>query len=351
MRPRRTSPAPQPPPGATLPGRCRAAANVGALASCLALAGCQAAGQPPLVIAADGVLCDLGQRLAGPELRLRCLLEPGQDPHDLRLTPQQSQELRGARRVLVNGYGLSPALERSPGAIAVAERAVPASPLIEAGHGSRDPHVWHDPRQAQALVRLVANELSAVAAGSTVNSTVNPEASAALQRRATALQQVLLDLDRWNREQLATLPAAADGGPPVLATDHRAYASFARAYSLRELPLVDSASTSDTLRPAALATTLQRLKALKVRQLFREPGPPGKVLQRLSALSGIPISPTPLTLDGLASGPPNLIATLVSNTCAVSVGLGGHCDRGSGARLIARWQAIGPGETRTDPAR
>ena len=326
-------------------------ANVGALVSCLALAGCQAPNQPPLVIAADGVLCDLGQRLAGPELRLRCLLEPGQDPHDLRLTPQQSQELREARRVLVNGYGLSPALERSPGAIAVAERAVPASPLIEAEHGNRDPHVWHDPRQAQALVRLVANELSAVAAGSTTNSTVNPEASAALQRRATALQQVLLDLDRWNREQLATLPPAADGGPPVLATDHRAYASFARAYSLRELPLVDSASTSDTLRPAALATTLQRLKALKVRQLFREPGPPGKILQRLSALSGIPISPTPLTLDGLASGPPNLIATLVSNTCAVSVGLGGHCDRGSGARLIARWQAIGPGETRTDPAR
>jgi zinc/manganese transport system substrate-binding protein len=316
---------------------------VGALASCLALAGCQAAGQPPLVIAADGVLCDLGQRLAGPELRLRCLLEPGQDPHSLRLTPQQSQELREARRVLVNGYGLSPALERQSGVIAVAERAVPASPLIEAGRGNRDPHVWHDPRQAQSLVRLVANELSAV--------TANARAGPAIQRRAMALQQVLQDLDQWNRQQLSTVPAAADGGPPVLATDHRAYASFARAYTLRELPLVDNASTSATLRPTALATTLHQLSTLKVRQLFPEPGPPGKVLQRLSALSGVPISPIPLTLDGLASGPPNLIATLVSNTCAVTVGLGGHCDRRSGARLIARWRAIGPGHTRTDPAR
>ena len=326
-----------------------------ALTGCLALAGCQpppgAPTAPPMVIAADGVLCDLGQRLAGPELRLRCLLEPGQDPHSLRLTPQQSQELREARLVLVNGYGLSPGLERSPGVIAVAERAVPASPLIDAEHGNRDPHVWHDPRQAQALVRLVANELSAVTADATAATAGTARADAAIQRRATALRQVLQDLDRWNREQLATVPAAADGGPPVLATDHRAYASFARAYTLRELPLVDSASTSDTLRPAALATTLHQLKALKVRQLFREPGPPGKVLQRLSAISGVPISPTPLTLDGLASGPPNLIATLVSNTCAVSVGLGGHCDRGSGARLIARWQAIGTGETRTDPAR
>ncbi|MEB3209461.1 MAG: zinc ABC transporter substrate-binding protein, partial [Synechococcus sp.] len=62
------------------------------------------------VIAADGVLCDLARRLAAADLEVHCLLRPGDDPHQFRLTPQQSRELSQAPLVLINGYGLTPAL-------------------------------------------------------------------------------------------------------------------------------------------------------------------------------------------------------------------------------------------------
>jgi ABC-type Zn uptake system ZnuABC Zn-binding protein ZnuA len=311
----------------------------------------------PRVVAADGVLCDLVRRLAGRDLAVTCLLGPGEDPHAFRPTPSQRQALALASLVLINGYGLSPALERISGAVALAERAVPQSPRLEAppatsvgadpvhehkhehehdhSHsGDRDPHVWHDPQQAQALVRAAAQQLAAL----------RPERRAAISARALRLERLLDELDRWNRQQLATIPPTATGQRPTLATGHRAAASLARRYGLEELPVVDAHSSSAVLRPEALQAVLAELRRRQVRSLFAEPGPPPRALLRISRMAGVPISPEPLVLDGLArgsAGPPTLMATLVANTCAISAGLGGRCDRPAGVGLIQRWQAVG----------
>ena len=122
-----------------------------ALAGALALQACQPV-RPPEVIAADGVLCDITQRLAAGDLRVSCLLQPGDDPHQFRLTPQQSRELSQAQLVLINGYGLTPALASAdkPGTsqtktVAVAELSVPNSPALEAGPPkTADSHQHHD---------------------------------------------------------------------------------------------------------------------------------------------------------------------------------------------------------------
>jgi zinc/manganese transport system substrate-binding protein len=311
------------------------------------------------VIAADGVLCDLTQRLAASDLRVSCLVQPGDDPHQFRLTPQQSRELSQAQLVLINGFGLTPALAEltKPGTsqtktLAVAELAVPNSPVLEAAppktadshqhhdedgqpqeedhaHGDRDPHVWHDPTQAAALVLLVAQQLQQL----------KPAAQAPIAARAQAMTATLQQLDAWNRLQLATIPTARP-----LATGHRAFASLARAYKLEELPLVDASSSSDTLRPQAFQAVVAQLKRDQVPMLFAEQLPASKALQRISALSGVPLAPAPLVADGLApssDGAGSLVATLTDNTCLIVNGLEGSCDRASQQALVNRWQAIG----------
>jgi len=321
------------------------------LAGALALAGCGTSRSPD-VIAADGVLCDITQRLAADDLRVRCLLQPGDDPHQFQLTPQQSRDLSQAQLVLINGYGLTPSLAEQSKAVAVAERAVPGSPELKvlqdsqgdhqeeghaAGHahadlhdhGDRDPHVWHDPGQASAMVRLVARQLEAL----------QPAARPRIAARARAMTTVLGQLDRWNRQQLATIPAARP-----LASGHRAFASLARAYGLQELPLLDSMSSSDTLRPQAFQAVVAQLKREQVPMLFPEQLPASKALQRISVLSGVPLAPAPLVADGLApssDGAGSLVATLTDNTCLIVNGLKGRCDRASQQALVRRWQAIG----------
>jgi zinc/manganese transport system substrate-binding protein len=318
-----------------------------ALAGALGLQAC-APERPPEVIAADGVLCDISRRLAGDDLRVQCLLQPGDDPHQFRLTPQQSRELSQAKLVLINGYGLTPALAEQAKAVAVAERAVPNSPVLDAqpddhglaergdgdrgrgdhGHGNRDPHVWHDPDQAIALVQEVARQLGQL----------KPAARSRIAARAQAMAATLQDLDGWNRRQLATMPAASP-----LATGHRGFASLARAYGLRELAVVDATSTSDSLRPQTFQAVVEQLRRERVPMLFAEQLPPGKALQRISSLSGVPMAPEALVADGLgpeANGSGNLMATLTANTCRIVNGLKGRCDQSSGQALVKRWQAL-----------
>ena len=338
-----------------------AAFALAALGPALALVACGPS-RGPEVVAADGVLCDLTQRLAGSDLQVACLLQPGDDPHQFHLTPQQSQQLKGAKLVLINGYGLTPALEKQAQAVAVAEQAVPNSPKLEDpagthgedlessspdadnhteeghreeghGHGDRDPHVWHDPAQASAMVQLVARQLEAL----------KPQARERIAGRARAMVAVLRQLDRWNRQQFATIPAP----PSPLATSHRAFASLARAYGLRELPVVDSLSSSQSLRPQTFAAVLAQLKREGVTMLFAESLPASKSLQRISSLSGVPIAPAPLVADGLAqaespqsAGASSLVATLTANSCLIVDGLKGQCDQASRSRLVQQWAAI-----------
>ena len=324
----------------------------------LIVVGCSASPRAD-VIAADGALCDITRRLAADALRVTCLLGANDDPHQLQLSPEQSRQIREARLVLINGYGLTPALDRLPGAIRVAELAVPQSPWLQPAedgtggdhhhedqghgpltpsadargrddsgsdgghrHGDRDPHVWHDPRQAIAMVAEVSGRLQAL----------DPSAAPAIEARSQAMQACLRALHTWNIGQFSTIP-----GPRTLATDHRAFASLARVYGLRELALLDADSASQSLRPRAMTALVQQLQQRKPGALFSEQHPPSRAMVRISDLSGVPIAPRSLLSD---NGGDNLLATLTANTCLIVEGLGGRCDRSAEAVLLRQWNAI-----------
>jgi len=316
----------------------------------LALAAVQACGQNAAVdvIAADGALCDITRRLAASSLKVECLMGPSDDPHQLQLSPAQTRQINQAKLLLINGYGLTPALDKLSRAVKVAEIAVPNSPNLNDGghgdkhsqaehehdhnhegddeaahlHGDQDPHVWHDPRQAAAMVKLVSQKLEQL----------DPQAAPQIQARSQAMQRSLNALDRWNRQQFSTIPA-----PRVLAS-----ASLARAYQLKELPVIDATSTSEALRPKALANVVaalrnQGVRNQGVRSLFAEQTPASKALLRISSLSGVPLANQPLRADSAGD---NLMATLTTNTCLIVDALGGRCNQASGSALVASWNAI-----------
>lgn len=303
-----------------------AATHVGGLAAALLLTlatgAPQAQAAAPLVVAADGVLCDLTRTLAVDQARVVCLIQAGSDPHQAQLRPRDRQALAEARLVLINGYGLTPALARintrAP-RVAVAEQAVPASP-------GRDPHVWHDPDQAAAMVRVVEQRLASVLPAS---------AAPGLERRSREARAVLSDLGRWGENQIRSVPA----GSRVLVSEHRAFSSFARRFGVRELPLLTSFTTGGVLRPASLAAITRAVRSSGTRQLFAESLPISKTLRRISRASGVPVNPTPLVADGLARGR-STVQTATANLCTFVQGQGGRCDGAAAERLAQRWGSI-----------
>ena len=278
--------------------------------------------KPPLVVAADGVLCDMTRTLAADQATVICLIQAGSDPHQAVLRPRDRQALNDAALVLINGYGLTPALARvSTGAtpVAVAERGVPSSP-------GRDPHVWHDPARAAAMVRVVEARLAPL---------LPDGATKGLTRRSQAAGAVLAEVGRWIALQIETVPPRSR----VLVTEHRAFSSLARRFGVRELPLLDSFTTAGVLRPSSLAAMTTSVRESGTRQLFAEALPISKTLRRVSRASGVPVNPTPLVADGLAPGH-SLVQTAAKNVCTFVNGQGGRCDSDGAKRLAQRWAAI-----------
>ena len=274
---------------------------------------------PPLVIGADGVLCDLTRTLAREQARVECLIPAGADPHTLALRPSDRRKLAQANLVLINGYNLTPSLKtiqaRGP-VVAVAEQAVPGSP-------ARDPHVWHDSSNTVAMAKVVAARLQALTGSGNV------------QRRKGAAVAVLNDLGTWSGRQIRTVPQAHR----VLVTEHRAFSPFARRYGIKELPVLDEYATGGVLRPSSLRAITQAIRPSGTKAIFAEALPPSKTLRRISRSSGVPIAPSPLYADGLA---PNrsLIQTATANVCTFVKAQGGRCDSAGAAALQKRWAAI-----------
>ena len=279
------------------------------------------------VVAADGVLCDLTRTLAEGLITVVCLLPASQDPHQAALRPSDRQVLAQSDLVLVNGYGLTPALSKVQGRrpqVAVAELAVPNSPSFEGAGGLRDPHVWHDPRQGAAMVRLIAERLAPFT-----------DQDSRLRSRSQQAALVLTDLDAWTVRQIATLPPSAR----VLASGHRAFRSFALRYGIRELAVIESFSTAGLLRPQGLNQVSDALKRSGARVIFPDRLPPSKTLRRISQRSGVPISSVALVADGLAAKA-SYVETFTANVCTFVEGQGGSCDRAGGQQLKRRWAAI-----------
>ena len=198
---------------------------MGRLASCLkplsaALLACglasNAQAATPTVVAGDGVLCDLTRTLSGGATDVRCLIAPGADPHHLQLTPANRKDISQSQVVLINGYGLTPTLARLQGAftlISVGEEAVPNNPSL-------DPHLWHSPINTKAMAGVVSKALQQLP--------ISAESQLGLQRRLSTTQTILSDLDRWNRQQIATIPAPHR----VVVAEHLAFGFFTDRYGL-----------------------------------------------------------------------------------------------------------------------
>ena len=289
-----------------------------------ALAGLLLAAAPPLpsVVAVDGVLCDLTRSLVQGSARVTCLVPPGADPHAMALRGSDRQAMSSARLVLVNGYNLTPAMQRirvSAPVVPVAERAVPRNKAL-------DPHVWHDPALTSAMVQATAAALKPV---------LGSAQGAALQRRSQAMQAVLNRLGSWSAQQLQTVPTAQR----VLVSEHRAFSAFASRYGIRELPVLDTFATGGTLRPSSLAAISAAIRKSGTKAIFAEALPPSKTLRRISSVSGVAIAKRPLYADGQAPGQ-SLIQTATANVCTFVTAQGGRCDQQTASALQQQWAAI-----------
>jgi len=111
----------------------------------------------PLVVATNTLVCDLTKQIAATTINLKCLIDPGSDPHVYQPKPDDRKAIEQAKLIVYGGYDFEAGLIKliqatsNPATkVAVHELAVP-NPLKfeEDGKTVTDPHVWHNAQNVQ----------------------------------------------------------------------------------------------------------------------------------------------------------------------------------------------------------
>ena len=302
------------------PSLCKTSGACVALAFCAGFVPAHAA--QPVVVAVDGTLCDLTKTLAADAASVTCLIPPGGDPHSYRLKPSDRAEIANSALVFHIGFGLTPSATKlkSPGTVVAAgEVALPS-------YRGSDPHVWHDPANSAAMIRVVSSSLAPLLGDSD---------RAALQQRTAKAVAVFEALQAWQAKQFSSLPSAQR----VMVTDHKTYSHLADRFGLVEIAMLDSHTTGGVLRPSSLKKITEEVKTSGAKTIFSPTAFPNKTLKRISKSTGLPIAKTPLYGEGIAAGR-NAVSTATVNVCTIVNGQGSSCDVSGANQLNAEWSSI-----------
>jgi zinc transport system substrate-binding protein len=247
-------------------------------ATSVVLAGCSSggSGNKDAVVAAFYPIAYAAEEITGGTVGVRNLTPAGAEPHDLELTPGDVRAVHDAKVVLYFGDGFMPGLET-----AVEDRGGPSVDLLaqlrrQEGNGGGppgDPHVWLDPVDYAALVRLIGTALGDEAG-------------------TIPLTRKLKQLDADYRHGLAHCARRQ------ILTSHAAYEYLARRYGLVQVPLEgltpeaepsakDIARLVDTVRSSGTTTVFfEPLISPKLAQtVAREAGVETALLDPLEGLS------------------------------------------------------------------
>ncbi|MGB7272301.1 MAG: zinc ABC transporter substrate-binding protein [Geitlerinemataceae cyanobacterium] len=311
----------------------------------LGLVGCATGSKPPesatpgtpTVVAASSVLCDLTETLAAETVNLECLIDRDRDPHTYTATPSDREIIEKAQLILYNGHGFDPAVkslveatQNTAPKIAVNEEAV-SQPLMghhhhheeeekheeekhEAEVEEPDPHIWHNAKNAIAMVEVIGDRLRST----------NPQQAALYTKNADRLIQELEDLDRWIKAQIATIPE----GKRTLVTTHDALGYYAKAYDLDALESLQGLSSDEEPTPSRVKELVEIVRETQVPTIFVEFTANDKTLETVAREAGVTVSSRQLRTDGLGekdSDTGTYIGMMKNNTCAIVEGLGGQC--------------------------
>jgi zinc transport system substrate-binding protein len=220
---------------------CTALLATCALAACSALQSNQPGSAKPQVVAALYPYAYVAARVAGPHAMVTDLTQPGLEPHDVELTPQQVGELEQADLVVYE-RGFQPsvdaAVEQNPPRAALDVTSVvllqpfAAGPAGEQAPSGLDPHLWLDPTRLIPVARAVAHSLA----------TADPRHAADYTARANSLIRDLERLDAAFRRGLSHCQRTE------FVASHAAFGYLARRYGLTMIAI---AGATPEVEPSA----------------------------------------------------------------------------------------------------
>jgi manganese/iron transport system substrate-binding protein len=278
------------------------------------------ASSKPLVVATNTIACGLTKEIAGDTIDLKCLIDPGSDPHVYQPKPDDSKAIEQAKLILYGGYDFEPGLiklikatSNSAPKVAVNEVAVPQPQQFnEDGKTVTDPHVWQNARNGIAIAQTISQELGKIAPNNAATYTSNTQ----------KLTNQISQIDTWIKSEIATIPPKQR----KLVTTHDAFGYYSKAYGIPIEGALGGISTEEAPTPARVGALSKDIKKQGVPTIFAETMINPKLIQAVAKEAKVKVSDRELFADGLGekgTEGETYQGMLIANTRTIVEGLGG----------------------------
>jgi zinc/manganese transport system substrate-binding protein len=273
-----------------------------------------ASAAPLKAVASFTIVGDMVSAIGGPDVQVTNLVGKDADTHTYQPTPNDAKTLAAADIIFVNGLGFEGWIDRlvkasaSKAMIITVSNNVAARKMDEDGKQVTDPHAWQDVANAKIYARNIADALK----------NLLPEKADAIEARAKKYDAELDKLDKWVRDELATIPKEKR----KIITSHDAFGYFGAAYGVEILP-AQGVSTESEPTAANLAKLSEQIKKEGVKTVFLENMSSPRLGEQLAKDSGAKLGP-PLYADALTASydpAPNYIQMMKSNVAKMKSGM------------------------------
>ena len=259
------------------------------------------------------LITDMVNQVGGKRVTIVQIIKPGMDVHQFQPKPSDLRNMSKARIIFASGKGLEPYLDDLQDSLQAHQvlvevgRTVPSQKVSAEDQiysccphhalGGIDPHWWHNVRYMERAVRVIEKALTKA----------DPAGKAIYAANSKATVARLLQLDRWIKGQVATIPKSKRH----LVSSHAAFGYFCKAYGFKAT-FVQGLSAEGEVSAVQLAESIQTLRTERIPVVFPEVSANPKVLSQIAKQSGAAIA-KPLIADGSVASYQNMIMTNVKN--------------------------------------
>ncbi|WP_445250998.1 MULTISPECIES: metal ABC transporter substrate-binding protein [unclassified Microcoleus] len=272
----------------------------------------------PKVVATSTIIEDLTDRVAGGEVQLTGILQPGTDPHVYEPVPKDSQALEQANLILYNGYNLEPGLIRIMNAAGIKARKLAVGEVVKPlllnkeGNTVPDPHVWGNVENVVQMVEAIRDALIEL----------SPEDREKFTQNAVKLTEELKRLDIWIEQEIKTIPE----NQRKLVTTHDAFQYYSRIYGLGIADSLIGISTEEQPSAQTVQKLVESVKAAGVPAIFAETTINPQLIRTVAEEAGVKLAAQQLYSDSIGapgSEGDSYVKMMSANTRTIVEALGG----------------------------
>jgi ABC-type Zn uptake system ZnuABC Zn-binding protein ZnuA len=234
------------------------------------------------VVATTTQIGDFVREVAGNSVQVDQILQPNTDPHQYEPRPSDVENAAQAKLVFANGdeldHWVADVVSKSGSGARVVDLGAHV-PVRLPGESSGpeasrfDPHWWHDPRNAEAAVREITRQLSAL----------DPPDASKFRRNSADYLAKLHALDSGISRCINAVPASQR----KLVTDHDAFGYFANRYGIDVIgAVIPSQSTEAQPSAKAVASLVATIRREGVSAVFPESSVNPRLAQAVARETG-----------------------------------------------------------------